>query len=204
MERARSVAPARTAIAPTSAEPRTSKEEAIELAMTPAQAESLATPYVEASFPVARGTEPQQLTLKEMTQVLYKIVELEGPIHEEELITRVHDLWGKERTGGQIKDAVARATRSLLIGKRCIREDSCLRLPRAAVPIRDRRAATSPGLCTPRLLPGAEIRATIVALLRQHHGAAPDEARCCVKRHHFLISSRTVMPEGIIGRTCSW
>ena len=25
------------------------------------------------------------------------------------------------------------------------------------------------------LLPGAEIRATIVALLRQHHGAAPDE-----------------------------
>ena len=183
MERARSVAPARTAaIAPTSAEPRTSKEEAIELAMTPAQAESLATPYVEASFPVARGTEPQQLTLKEMTQVLYKIVELEGPIHEEELITRVHDLWGKERTGGQIKDAVARATRSLLIGKRCIREDSCLRLPRAAVPIRDRRAATSPGLCTPRLLPGAEIRATIVALLRQHHGAAPDEIPAAAAR----------------------
>ena len=110
-----------------------------------------------------------------MGQVLYKIVEIEGPVHEEELVARVRDLRGKERAGPQIQDAVARATRSLLIGKRCSREDSCLRLPRAVVPIRDRGAAASTELRTPRLLPSVELRAAIVALVRQHHGAAPGE-----------------------------
>ena len=76
---------------------------------------------------------------------MYKIVEIEGPVHEEELVARVRDLWGKERAGPQIQDAVARATRSLLIGKRCSREDSCLRLPRAVVLIRDRGAGRDSG-----------------------------------------------------------
>ena len=168
-------------------------EEVIKLTVNTSNAETLSTPYVEASFSVSRENEPQELTPKQLAQVLYKIVEIEGPIHEEELVERVHTLWGKDRAVAAIKDAVIQSTKSLLIGNRCIREDSCLRLPEAVVPIRDRSGADSAGLRTPSLLPSVEIRAAIVALVSQNHGAAPSEIPSATARVlGFKITSPTL------------
>jgi very-short-patch-repair endonuclease len=150
---------------------------------------STAEPYSEARFEVPREIEPHILSSKGMAEILLKIVQHEGPIHEEELVTRVRELWGLQRAGTRIQDAVARAVRSLLITKRCVREDSCLAVPGAPVRVRNRAAAQSAGLRKPELLPGVEIRAAIIALLNLHHGATKAEIPAEVARQFGFKST---------------
>ena len=142
----------------------------------------LAQPYSEARFEVPRGIEPHELPSKSMAEILLKIIQHEGPIHEDELVTRVRELWGLQRAGNRIQDAVARGVRSLLVTKQCLREDSCVTLPGAAIRIRNRAGTQSVGLRKPELLPGAEIRAAILALLNAHHGATTSEIPTAVAR----------------------
>jgi hypothetical protein len=63
---------------------------------------------------LAAGVEPHQMKTKELAAVVLRIVELEGPVHEDEVINRVRELWGLGRAGARIQDAVAKAVRSLL------------------------------------------------------------------------------------------
>jgi very-short-patch-repair endonuclease len=150
---------------------------------------STAEPYSEARFEVPRGIEPHIMSSKGMAEILLKIVQHEGPIHEDELVTRVRELWGLQRAGTRIQDAVARAIRSLLVTKRCVREDSCLAVPGAPVRVRNRAAAQSAGLRKPEMLPGAEIRAAVIALLNLHHGATKAEIPVEVARQFGFKST---------------
>lgn len=138
--------------------------------------------YQTASFSPPRGREPHELSAKEMVDVLFRIVQAEGPIHEDEVVVRVKDLWGLQRAGSRIQDLVAKGIRSLLVGKRCIREDDCLAVPDAPIRIRNREKATSPGLRKPELLPPAEVRAAILALLEAAHGVRPPELPTALAR----------------------
>jgi hypothetical protein len=56
--------------------------------------ETLAVPYAEARFAVPRATQPHELAAQQMVDVLLRIVQVEGPVHEDELTARVRDLWG--------------------------------------------------------------------------------------------------------------
>ena len=96
-----------------------------------------------------------------MSDVLFHVVQIEGPIHEDELVARVRDLWGLGRAGSRIQDCVARGVRSLLVTQRCQREDECLFIPGASIPIRNRETVRSSGLRKPVLLPPQEVRAAI-------------------------------------------
>jgi len=44
-----------------------------------------------------------------MADVVFRIVEVEGPIHEDEVTARVRDLWGLGRAGS--REPMARLTR---------------------------------------------------------------------------------------------
>ena len=70
-----------------------------------------------------------------------------------------------QRAGSRIQDAVAKGIRSLLVAKRCTREDDCLAVPGQPVRVRNRESAAAPGLRKPNLLPPAEVRAAILALI---------------------------------------
>jgi hypothetical protein len=117
-----------------------------------------------------------------MADVLFRIVQEEGPIHEDELVARVKELWGFQRAGVRVQDAVAKGIRSLLIAKRCMREEDCLAVPNAPVRIRNRKSVSSPGLRKPDLLPAAEVRTAVLALIDVAHGAGRRELPTAIAR----------------------
>jgi very-short-patch-repair endonuclease len=171
IERARSVRavhPAHTTPAAENAdaEPAIDREDEARI-----QVEQLAVPYVEAAFKVPTALAPHELRPKQMADVVLRIVEAEGPIHEDEVTVRVRVLWGLGRAGSRIQDSVARAIRLLLTSQRCRREDGCLFLPETPVRVRNRAAAQSASLRKPDLLPPLEVRAAIEKVIAAHHGA---------------------------------
>lgn len=142
----------------------------------------LAIAYSEARFDVRRHIEPHELVTDEMAKVLLRVVEHEGPVHEDELVTRVRDLWDLGRAGNRIQDAVAKGVRFLIRTRQCVREDGFLSIPGASVPLRRRDSVKSPNLRRPEFLPPAEIRAAVLRLIDTHHGAAECEITTAVAR----------------------
>jgi hypothetical protein len=51
-------------------------------------------------------------------------VELEGPIHFDELVTRMRTLWGLQRAGSRVRDALEQARQSLLADEALAAEGS--------------------------------------------------------------------------------
>ena len=117
-----------------------------------------------------------------MAELLLRIVREEGPIHEDELVTRVRDLWGLGRAGNRIQEAVANGVRFLLVSQQCTREDGFLNIPNASVPIRNREKVSSSTLRKPDFLPLSEIRAAIHVIIDIHHGATAAEIPVAVAR----------------------
>lgn len=145
-------------------------------------APELAVEYSEARFEVPRSRDPHELPTRELAEIVLKVIQHEGPIHEDEARTRVRDLWGFGRAGSRIQDAVERAVRSLLVTKRCRREKGFLSIPDAPVRVRRRDSVSSPTLKKPEMLPPAEIRAAVLALVKGNLGAMPHEIPSVVAR----------------------
>jgi very-short-patch-repair endonuclease len=142
---------------------------------------ALGQPYHIVDFKPPQNVEPHQLTAREMADLLFNIIQEEGPIHEDELVSRVKDLWNYQRAGSRIQDAVAKGIRSLLVTKRCSREDDCLSIPTAPVVVRNRETAP-PGLKKPERLPPSEIRAAIFMFIDLNHGISLREIPIAVSR----------------------
>lgn len=142
----------------------------------------LTEPYSEALFRVPTKLDPHELYTQDMAAIVLRIVEHEGPIHEEEVVTRVRMLWSKGRAGSRIHDAVARAIRSLVTSKSCLKEDGCLMIPGSTVRVRNRAQAISPTLRKALHLPTPEIRAAILSVLEASHGATRSEIPTAVAR----------------------
>ncbi len=141
-----------------------------------------AEPYQVADFAPPRGAEPAALPTGAMTDLLQRIIEVEGPVHEDELVARVRDLWALPRAGARVQDAVARGVRALLVARRCVREDDCLDLPDRPVRVRSRDGVRSANLRKPDFLPPSEIRAAILAIAAAVHGVNRAELPTAVAR----------------------
>ena len=135
-----------------------------------------------------------------MADVLFQIVQIEGPVHEDELTARVRDLWGLGRAGSRIQDIVARGIRSLLVSKRCRREDACLFLPDALIRVRNRESVRSTSLRKPDLLPPQELRAAIESVVHAHHGASAREIVTTVSRLLGFKATSSALSEAISGQ----
>jgi very-short-patch-repair endonuclease len=143
---------------------------------------NLATPYQEARFTVPKDQDPHELGTKQMAEIILLIVEQESPIHEDEVVTRVRELWDLGRAGARIQDAVAKGVRSLLVTGKFTREDGFLSIPSSLVPIRNRETVSSPNLRKPDMLPPSEIRAAIMSIIGANHGATKAEIPVAVAR----------------------
>lgn len=160
--------------------PDIEREEPLEPAASGTAA--LAVPYQEARFEVPTATPLHQVETRELAGVVLRIVGIEGPVHEDEVVNRVRDLWGLGRAGTRIQDAVARAIRALLVSQRCLRRDGFLTVPETKVLVRNREAVNSVSLRKPEMLPPSEIRAAILALVDASHGVAAAEIPAAVAR----------------------
>src|SRR3546814_1401418 len=74
-------------------------------------AASLSVPYVEADFLVDRSLEPHLVQAGLMAKYVVQIVQTEGPVHQDEIVTRIRLLWGLGRAGSRIRNAVVMAIR---------------------------------------------------------------------------------------------
>jgi hypothetical protein len=134
-------------------------------------------PYRVASFRITTNQAVHELAPAELARVVSKIVEVEGPIHRDEITRRVTQIWGLRRTGKRIRDAVSQALGVASRRAAVIRDGEFFEPGDGReVTVRNRGDVTSSTLRNPRMLPPAEIHKAVTAIVRAHLGVARDEA----------------------------
>jgi len=123
-------------------------------------------PYKEADFRVRSDALPHEVPRK-VEEAVRRIVDIEGPIHTEEVARRVATVWGLERAGSRIQDATRRALRAL---ERQIAlkpaGDFWMSANACEVQPRDRSEAQSSTLRKAEYLPPAEVSVTAKQVLK--------------------------------------
>jgi very-short-patch-repair endonuclease len=136
----------------------------------------LVEPYREAAFSVARGDEPHKVSPVKMADIVSRIVEIEGPIHEEEIARRVTTLWGLQRTGNRIGGAVRQGLKIAARRGSVIADGDFYRTDSNSTPmLRDRSGVDSATLRRPDMIPPSEIRYAIQCLVASHIGITSSE-----------------------------
>lgn len=145
--------------------------------------EALTVPYQQASFSIPTNQAPHEAPINLMVAIVDKIVEIEGPIHEDEIARRVSELWGLSRTGNRIVSAVQRGLNAATCAGNITHGSPFYFKPdQKEVPIRNRENAASTNLRKPEMLPPTEIITAILAVVRIHFGIKSDEAVAEVSR----------------------
>jgi very-short-patch-repair endonuclease len=123
------------------------------------------TTYEEASFRVSSSYAPHEAPIGEVSGAVFRIVSIEGPIHEDEVCRRLATVWGLDRAGSRIRDAGLAGLRKLLAEKRCRSSAGFWDVTNPARPVRvrNRSGTTSITLRKSEYLPPEEI----VSLARQ-------------------------------------
>jgi very-short-patch-repair endonuclease len=142
---------------------------------------TIAVPYEEASFHEWRKLDGMQSP--DMQNMVLRILEIEGPIHVDELARRVVDLTGGKRVGIRSSEAVVEALRILRRLKKVNSDGSFHTISDQVVcPIRNRADVNSRTLREPQMIPPAEIRAAMIRVVAAHCGATTEEAITTVAR----------------------
>jgi very-short-patch-repair endonuclease len=138
--------------------------------------------YVEAEFSVPQETEIPKVSTRKLISIIKRVVEIEGPVHQEEVGRRVASLWGT-RMGKSISKAMSTAIDAACNRKIIVRDGPFLS-PREQpqVPIRNRENVRSAHLRKADLLPPQEVRAAILAVAQVHFGTFRDETAIQVSR----------------------
>jgi very-short-patch-repair endonuclease len=153
-------------------------------------AKPIAVPYEEASFPVLRYTEPHEAPLGQMVDYVTRIVEVEGPIHLDEIVARIRILWGLARAGSRIRAAVERAV-SVASGQGRIAGQPFYSPPGQAVTVRDRAQVLSATLRKPEMLPPSEIAEATLQIVKANYGASRGELVQALSRTFGFAATST-------------
>ena len=142
----------------------------------------LSEPYRQCIVPVPTHLQPHEVAPGSMARIIEQIVEAEGPIHTYEIVQRVRGLWTLKRAGNRIQDAVQIGLNTAAAKGGWESEDECWLRPGAAIAVRDRSKAESPGLRKPEYLPPQEIREALRRLVAAHYGGAVEDLATGVAR----------------------
>jgi hypothetical protein len=117
-----------------------------------------------------------------LSDIAKRVVQIEGPIHLDELVARIRTLWGLQRAGGRIQSAVEQAVAHGVRTGELRKAGMFLSIPGQVFAVRDRNEASSPSLRRPEMLPDAEIAQAALAIVANNFGAQPDEIVQAVSR----------------------
>lgn len=133
--------------------------------------------YVEAVFPVPRDkVELHEVPPHRMADIVRQVVVVEGPIHRNEVVVRVRNLWGLQRAGNRIQAAVDAGIAAAVAQHAVSLQDAdFLDMHQRTPTVRDRSAASSLTLRRPDYLPPSEIEVAILTLVKDNLGATMDE-----------------------------
>ncbi|WP_287900948.1 DUF3320 domain-containing protein [Brevundimonas sp.] len=147
--------------------------------------------YVEADFPVNRAIEPHETSLAQMAAYVVKVVQVEGPVHLDEITARIRILWGLGRAGSRIRAAVERAV-TAAVQHGLITGGPFYSAPDQAVVGRDRSMVTSLSLRKPETLPPAEIDQVLLTIIDANYGAGRDDLVQAASRAFGFSATRDV------------
>jgi very-short-patch-repair endonuclease len=154
----------------------------VELVTTHVETEKRAAmPYEEAKLSVRRQVEPHDTSLSEMMKHVVRVVSVEGPIHESEIVLRIRSAWGLARAGNRIRDAVQAAIKAAK-RKGDIAGGPFYTLPGQVVVIRDRSDVESNSIRKPEVLPPEEVKLAIFYVVEENYGAERDQLIQAVAR----------------------
>lgn len=158
------------------------KEDDVEIVTGHIEAEKRhAVQYEEAKLVVRRQVEPHETSLGEMMRHVTRVVEVEGPIHESEIVVRIRSAWGLARAGNRIRDAVREALNGAK-QKGDISGGPFYSKPGNPLIIRSRADVNSPTLRKPENLPPDEVKAAIAEIVDANFGAEQDQLAQAVAR----------------------
>ncbi|QDU44533.1 ATP-dependent RecD-like DNA helicase [Symmachiella dynata] len=140
-------------------------------------------PYVEAAFVVDTTYDIHQVDLGQLAKIASRVVSIEGPVHQDEVVRRVATLWGLKRAGKRIAAAVEEALAEAAY-RSSIAQYGLFYSPakQECVPIRDRTEVISANLRKTEYLPPTEIREALAAVVGVNLGMDSDEAATEVAR----------------------
>jgi len=162
-----------------------------EATQCPALSSEDACAYIEASPKSApSGLELLDTPVSTLAEIVFEIVDIEGPIHQDEVVVRIRNAWGLHRTGARIQEHVSKAIRAARISKSLAREGKFLSIAGKPVKLRDRGRVISKSLRWPGMLPPGEIRAGVTDIVRENFGARQDEiVNAVLRRLGYAASS---------------
>lgn len=135
-----------------------------------------AIPYVESRQEVPSGTPIPETSPSILEGIVVAVVQVEGPIHKDEIARRLTSLWGLQRTGVRIAEAALKAVdagiRSGILNSEA---DFVTHQEQAVVPVRNRSEVASANLKKPEMIPPSEVRQAIRYLVTEHVGLRRDE-----------------------------
>jgi very-short-patch-repair endonuclease len=146
-----------------------------------AEEQIAAVAYVEAKLSVRQQVEPHETPLADMARHVIRVIEVEGPIHDSEIVVRIRSAWGLARAGSRIRDAVQAAIDA---SKRngAIVGGPFYMAPAQATVVRSRADVMSPSLRKPEVLPPEEIKAAISSIVDANFGAEKEQLVPAVAR----------------------
>lgn len=169
-------------VEPTNGEPAIDRDDSAD-APADTTPDAWSTPYAEARFDVPLGVAIHDMGTSDLASIVLRIVEIEGPIHRDELARRVTSLWGLQRTGNRIVEAVSRAVDVCKIdGAIKIEGEFVSHIERVMVSVRNRLNVSSANLKKPEMIPPSEIRQAILNLTREQPGLDREEASLLTAR----------------------
>jgi hypothetical protein len=143
----------------------------------PAAAPQIEVPaYKRAEVPAPVGGEPHDAPTAVLVEMVVRIVEIEGPIHADEIARRIAAGFGKSKAGGRIqKVATAALDGARRKGGIVVLQDFWMTLAQqASPPVRNRAAESAPTTKAIHICP-LEIRAAAALISKESGNVATDE-----------------------------
>jgi hypothetical protein len=116
-----------------------------------------------------------------MIKHVVRVVSIEGPVHESEIVVRIRSLWGLARAGNRIRDAILAAVKAAKRNGDVI-GGPFYSLPGQKVVVRDRSDIESSTLRKPEYLPPEEVKVAIGRVVAENFGAEQDQLVRAVAR----------------------
>lgn len=177
------------------------REDVYEIGLLPTDMlESLGALYQEASIHPNIHMELHETPISLLVEHIAEITKIEGPIHQDEVVTRLRSAWGLQRAGQRINTHVSMAVLSAVRGNHVKMVGRFMLLNDAKIVLRDRSEVTSPSLRRIDMLPPMEIDHGLRETIKSGFGATSAEAINAVSRGFGFKSTSSQLKDIIQGR----
>ncbi len=135
-----------------------------------------APPYEQAELKRLDKRAAHDLSPAEMAQLVLPAIQVEQPVHADEVVQRVKQAYGLKQAGSRLTQAVELGLAFGVQRAAFVVRDGFYRLPGGEVVLRDRSEVASKDLRSAAMLPPMELAAGLEAVVKDHLGVSREDA----------------------------